>query len=47
MKICITALSASLDSPVDSHFGRGLYFVIMDADSMEYYRCTYHRECWS
>jgi len=36
MKICVTALSASLDSPVDPHFGRCLYFVIVDADSMEF-----------
>ena len=36
MKICVTALSASLYSPVDPHFGRCLYFVIVDADSMEF-----------
>ncbi len=29
-------MSASLDAPVDPHFGRCLYFVIVDADSMEF-----------
>ncbi|WP_094228962.1 NifB/NifX family molybdenum-iron cluster-binding protein [Methanolobus psychrotolerans] len=34
MKICVTAMSARLDAPVDPHFGRCLYFVIVDVDSM-------------
>lgn len=36
MRICVTAMLASLDAPVDPHFGRCLYFVIVDTDSMKY-----------
>ncbi len=34
MKVCVTATSASFDGPVDPHFGRCLYFVIVDTDYM-------------
>ncbi|WP_342305631.1 NifB/NifX family molybdenum-iron cluster-binding protein [Methanolobus sp. ZRKC5] len=36
MKVCVTATSASFDAPVDPHFGRCLYFVLVDTDSMEF-----------
>lgn len=36
MKICVTATSGSLDSLVDPRFGRCLYFVIVDSDTMEF-----------
>jgi predicted Fe-Mo cluster-binding NifX family protein len=36
MKLCVTATSASFDSPIYPHFGRCLYFVIVDTDSMKF-----------
>ena len=36
MKICVSASLDSLDSAVDSRFGRCLYFVIVDSETMEY-----------
>jgi predicted Fe-Mo cluster-binding NifX family protein len=36
MKICVSAFSGSLDSEVDSRFGRCAYFVIVDSETMEF-----------
>jgi len=36
MKLIITATSPSIDSQVDPRFGRGTYFVIVDADTLEW-----------
>ncbi len=36
MKICVTAINGSLDSPIDSHFGRAPYFIIVDPETMEF-----------
>jgi predicted Fe-Mo cluster-binding NifX family protein len=36
MKICVSAISASLDAPVDPRFGRCQYFVIVDSETMEF-----------
>lgn len=36
MKICISAASGSLDAPIDPRFGRCVYFVIVDPDTMKY-----------
>ncbi|WP_406659906.1 NifB/NifX family molybdenum-iron cluster-binding protein [Methanolobus sp. ZRKC3] len=36
MKICVTATSEGLNAPVDPHFGRCQYFVIVDSDTMEF-----------
>lgn len=36
MKICVSATSDSLDANIDSRFGRCPYFVIVDADTMEF-----------
>lgn len=36
MKICVTSTGSGLDSPVDGRFGRCLYFVIVDPETMEY-----------
>ena len=36
MKICVTAMSDRIDAQVDRRFGRCAYFVIVDADTMEY-----------
>jgi predicted Fe-Mo cluster-binding NifX family protein len=33
MKVAITALKCSLESPIDNHFGRSAYFVIYDKES--------------
>ena len=35
MKICVTSLGDSLDSEMDSRFGRCKYFLIIDTDSMD------------
>jgi len=39
MKIAITALKNSLESPIDNHFGRSAYFVIYDNErkSIEFF----------
>ena len=36
MKICVTALSGSLDAQMDPRFGRCPYFVIVDSLTMEF-----------
>jgi len=36
MKICVSAASGSLDSEIDSRFGRCAYFVIVDSETMEF-----------
>jgi predicted Fe-Mo cluster-binding NifX family protein len=36
MKICVTARSDRIDAQVDPRFGRCAYFVIVDADTLEY-----------
>jgi len=36
MKIVVTTTTPDLDSPVDPRFGRGGYFVLVDADTMEW-----------
>ena len=36
MKIAITATAASLDAEVDPRFGRCLYFIIVDPETMEF-----------
>ena len=36
MKICITAVSGTLDSPVDPRFGRCQYFLIINSVSKQY-----------
>lgn len=36
MKICVSASSNSLDTNVDSRFGRCPYFVIIDSETMEF-----------
>ncbi|WP_394698083.1 NifB/NifX family molybdenum-iron cluster-binding protein [uncultured Methanolobus sp.] len=36
MKVCVTAISNSLDASLDPHFGRCLYFIIIDGDSTEF-----------
>ena len=36
MKICITAVSDSLDAKIDPRFGRCPYFVIVDSETMEF-----------
>ena len=40
MKICVSASSDSLDSNVDSRFGRCPYFVIVDSETMEFSAIT-------
>jgi len=35
MKICISAVSGGLDSPLDPRFGRCQYFVIVDFENLE------------
>ena len=35
MKICVTAVSDSLDAQVDPRFGRCQYFLIVNSESME------------
>ncbi|MBU0503064.1 MAG: NifB/NifX family molybdenum-iron cluster-binding protein [Candidatus Omnitrophota bacterium] len=36
MKICITSQGSSLDSQVDSRFGRCQYFILVDSDSLKF-----------
>lgn len=36
MKICVSAASNSLDSPIDPRFGRCPYFVIVDSENMQF-----------
>jgi predicted Fe-Mo cluster-binding NifX family protein len=36
-KICVSATGSSIDSQVDPRFGRCAYFIIADADTMDYY----------
>ena len=36
MRICITSEDVSLDSKVDSRFGRCKYFIIVDTDTLEF-----------
>jgi predicted Fe-Mo cluster-binding NifX family protein len=36
MKLIITATSPNIDSQVDPRFGRGAYFLIVDADTLEW-----------
>ena len=36
MKICITAVSDSLDAQIDPRFGRCPYFLIVDSETMEF-----------
>jgi len=36
MKIIITAASPNIDSEVDSRFGRGAYFLVVDPDTLEW-----------
>ena len=36
MKICVTAISGSLDAQIDPRFGRCPYFVIVDAETMKF-----------
>lgn len=35
MKIAVSAQGMTLDSPVDPHFGRAKYFVVLDAETGE------------
>jgi predicted Fe-Mo cluster-binding NifX family protein len=36
VKICVTSEGKTLDSPVDVHFGRCRYFLIVETDTMDY-----------
>jgi len=36
MKICVTAQADNLDSQVDPRFGRGLYFIFVETDTLEF-----------
>jgi len=36
MKVCVSATSDSLDSPVDLRFERSPYFIIMDLETMQF-----------
>lgn len=35
MKLCITATGKDLDSPVDPHFGRARFFLLVDSETGE------------
>ena len=36
MRICVTAVSGSLEAQLDPRFGRCTYFVIVDSETMEF-----------
>ncbi|MDG6242833.1 MAG: NifB/NifX family molybdenum-iron cluster-binding protein [Methanolobus sp.] len=36
MKICVTAIKPSLEAPVDPHFGRCNYFLMVDPVTMDF-----------
>ena len=36
MKICVSAVTNSLDAQIDPRFGRCQYFVLVDSDTMEF-----------
>jgi len=36
VKICVTAVSGSLDAQIDPRFGRCSYFLIVDSETMEF-----------
>lgn len=36
MKVCVTSQGDNLDAQIDSRFGRCQYFLIIDADTLEY-----------
>jgi predicted Fe-Mo cluster-binding NifX family protein len=36
MKIVITTISPDIDAQVDPRFGRGAYFLVLDADTLEW-----------
>ncbi len=36
MKICVSAIANSLEAPLDPRFGRCLYLVIVDSETMEF-----------
>jgi predicted Fe-Mo cluster-binding NifX family protein len=36
MKIVVTATSPNLDSAIDPRFGRAAYFIVVDADTLEW-----------
>jgi predicted Fe-Mo cluster-binding NifX family protein len=36
-KICVSATGSSINSQIDPRFGRCAYFIIADADTMDYY----------
>lgn len=36
MKVAVSALTPSLDSQVDEHFGRAAYLLIVDIDTLEF-----------
>ncbi|MDH5449973.1 MAG: NifB/NifX family molybdenum-iron cluster-binding protein [Candidatus Bathyarchaeota archaeon] len=36
MKVCVTAVSGSLEAQIDPRFGRCPYFVIVDSETMEF-----------
>lgn len=36
MKICISSNGSSIDSTLDPRFGRAVYFIIADTETMEY-----------
>lgn len=36
MNVAVSALGPTLEDKVDSHFGRALYFIVMDSDTGEF-----------